>query len=88
VDIRSNTSLSVSWFFSYPAVRIDLWDTRAGLIKASLSEIASFFDCNKSTISRRIATIITKGKDQGKIRLQFSESLKRYPVNNRKRTGK
>jgi len=34
------------------------------------SEIASFFDCNKSTISRRFATVIEKGREQGKIRLR------------------
>ena len=47
------------------------------------SEIASFFSCDKSTISRRFATIITKGKDQGKIRLrkkQFEVAIAGNPA--------
>ena len=34
------------------------------------TEIASFFGCSKDLISKSYSTNITKGKDQGKIRLR------------------
>jgi len=34
------------------------------------TEIAAFFGCNKSTITKRFSTNVTKGKESGKIRLR------------------
>jgi len=34
------------------------------------TEIASFFGCEKSTITKRFSTQVRKGKDSGKIRLR------------------
>jgi len=47
------------------------------------TEIASFFGCERTTITKRFSRIITKGKDQGKIRLrkkQFEVALAGNPV--------
>ena len=33
-------------------------------------EIASFFDCDESTIRKRFSDILTKGRDKGKIKLR------------------
>jgi len=33
-------------------------------------EIASFFDCDESTIRKRFPDILTKGRDKGKIKLR------------------
>jgi len=43
------------------------------------TEIASFFGCDKSTITKRFSINVTKGKESGKIRLrqkQFETAMK------------
>ena len=47
-------------------------------MQCTLEEIANWFGVNKSTISRRFATNITKGKSKGKISLRramYSKAL-------------
>lgn len=50
-------------------------------IQCTLAEMASFFDCDISTLSKRFSKEIAKGKEEGKIslrRLQFRHAEKSY----------
>ncbi len=54
-----------------PLAKIDAEQvTKLAALQCTLEEIGAFFGVDKSTISKRFSTEVTKGKGQGKTRLR------------------